>query len=798
MWINENLFPGHFVESSYLPDGKKLHRKPHETHHCYYHGSVRGIEDSNVALSTCNGLSGIIFLNGTSFYIEPLQNSSAEHLVYNAANVNRPKQKCSQDYGVHIDSLYSLPEQSTDHNRRRKRDVHTEMKHVELFIVNDYAEFLDIGGIQECVSRSKEMANIMDVIYKQLNIRVALVGVEVWNEGDPIRVSTNPETTLMEFQKWRKDELIKETLVYNDNAQLVTGKSLEGTTVGIASLGAMCSYQRSAGVNQDHGEHAADVSSTMSHEMGHNLGFQHDTYICQCTGKDIGGCIMQPVSGFPPPTVFSSCSIDYLSSSLERGIGACLFNYPSDIFGGPVCGNGFHEDGEECDCGTVESCDNECCAPETCTLRVNATCAEGECCEDCQLTPAATLCRDRMNNCDLPEYCTGRSNECPSNVYIQNGKPCANKDSEDSMCFDGQCVTYTQQCERLWGKNSKGAEPDCYTYWNTRGSSFGNCGYTKDATGEDIFFPCKKGYVKDFFFLMCIGGGDYPIAGQLKSGATGYVNVNGKELQCKAASIDLGQDVPDPGYVVDGSPCGRGKVCMDSKCLNLTELHIQQCPYNCHGNGVCNSNNRCHCDDDWAPPLCNTPGNGGSMDSGPPTPPRDRGSSATTVALLILFLVVLPLLGLVAIVSYLKRNELKSRLCKPRQKQPQYHPESSSMNEQRATSPSTGRSQPSISEHQIQHHNNRLEFHDRPSPQRPVLPSKISPNSGGSLSSMLPPQRPSIQPSQTSSKGGDLKPLPLRPPGLLSKTNEGTAAPRAAVKPPKQALKPPGRSNLSH
>ena len=49
--------------------------------------------------------------------------------------------------------------------------------------------------------------------------------------------------------------------------------------------------------------------------------------------------------------------------------------------------------------------------PESCTLHVNATCAQGECCENCQIKMAAVMCRDRVNECDLPEYCTGRSNE---------------------------------------------------------------------------------------------------------------------------------------------------------------------------------------------------------------------------------------------------------------------------------------------------------------------------------------------------------------------------------------------------
>lgn len=39
------------------------------------------------------------------------------------------------------------------------------------------------------------------------------------------------------------------------------------------------------------------------------------------------------------------------------------------------------EDGEECDCGLKDMCDNPCCNADTCMLYPNATCATGKCCD---------------------------------------------------------------------------------------------------------------------------------------------------------------------------------------------------------------------------------------------------------------------------------------------------------------------------------------------------------------------------------------------------------------------------------
>uniref|UniRef100_A0A3B3BUG7 ADAM metallopeptidase domain 12 n=1 Tax=Oryzias melastigma TaxID=30732 RepID=A0A3B3BUG7_ORYME len=69
----------------------------------------------------------------------------------------------------------------------------------------------------------------------------------------------------------------------------------------------------------------------------------------------------------------------------------------------------------------LKECLNPCCNASTCTLKGEAVCAHGQCCQDCQLKPAGTPCRESSNSCDLPEFCTGNSPHCPSNVYLHDG-----------------------------------------------------------------------------------------------------------------------------------------------------------------------------------------------------------------------------------------------------------------------------------------------------------------------------------------------------------------------------------------
>lgn len=85
------------------------------------------------------------------------------------------------------------------------------------------------------------------------------------------------------------------------------------------------------------------------------------------------------------------------------------------MYGGQRCGNGYLEEGEECDCGeeevfvaplswgfslrasllgcmcphlaqpVLQECTSPCCNANNCTLKAGAECAHGVCCHDCKV-----------------------------------------------------------------------------------------------------------------------------------------------------------------------------------------------------------------------------------------------------------------------------------------------------------------------------------------------------------------------------------------------------------------------------
>ncbi|XP_034787569.2 disintegrin and metalloproteinase domain-containing protein 12 isoform X1 [Pan paniscus] len=646
---NEGLIASSFTETHYLQDGTDVSLARNYTGHCYYHGHVRGYSDSAVSLSTCSGLRGLIVFENESYVLEPMKSATNRYKLFPVKKLKSIRGSCGSRHNTpNLAAKNVFPPPSQTGARRHKRETLKATKYVELVIVADNREFQRQGkDLEKVKQRLIEIANHVDKFYRPLNIRIVLVGVEVWNDVDKCSVSQDPFTSLHEFLDWRKMKLLPRKS--HDNAQLVSGVYFQGTTIGMAPIMSMCTADQSGGIVMDHSDNPLGAAVTLAHELGHNFGMNHDTLDrgCSCQmAVEKGGCIMNASTGYPFPMVFSSCSRKDLETSLEKGMGMCLFNLPEvrESFGGQKCGNRFVEEGEECDCGEPEECMNRCCNATTCTLKPDAVCAHGLCCEDCQLKPAGTACRDSSNSCDLPEFCTGASPHCPANVYLHDGHSCQDV---DGYCYNGICQTHEQQCVTLWGPGAKPAPGICFERVNSAGDPYGNCG----KVSKSSFAKCEMRDAK-CGKIQCQGGASRPVIGtNAVSIETNIPLQQGGRILCRGTHVYLGDDMPDPGLVLAGTKCADGKICLNRQCQNISVFGVHECAMQCHGRGVCNNRKNCHCEAHWAPPFCDKFGFGGSTDSGPI---RQADNQGLTIGILVTILCLLA----AGFVVYLKRKTL--------------------------------------------------------------------------------------------------------------------------------------------
>uniref|UniRef100_A0A674BQP1 ADAM metallopeptidase domain 22 n=1 Tax=Salmo trutta TaxID=8032 RepID=A0A674BQP1_SALTR len=444
--------------------------------HCYYQGIVRDIPESFVALSTCHGLQ-----------------------------------------------------------RNTHLHVAEETKYIELMVINDHLMYkkhrLSVGQTN---NYAKSVVNMADMIFKeQLNTRIVLVAMETWAADNRFNIDDDPMVTLREFMKYRRD-FIKEKC---DSVHLFSGNRFHSSWGGASYMGGVCSLTKGGGVNE-YGK-TDEMAITLAQSLGQNIGIFSDKKRilngeCKCDDR-WSGCIMDDV-GFYLPKRFSNCNVEEYHTFLHTGGGACLFNKPLKLVDPPECGNGLVEPGEECDCGSPAECEREgekCC--QKCTLTQGSKCSDGLCCNNCQFM--GVVCREAVNDCDIPENCTGNSSQCPPNVHKMDGYSCEKE--------QGYLYTWVQ-CNKQ----------DVH------------CGY-----------------------LLCSNISPAPRLGELQGGLTSFsVAQHSASLDCSGGHVMIDGD-SDLGYVEDGTACGTERVCFNHKCLPLQEFNFSTCPGTtektiCSGHGV--------------------------------------------------------------------------------------------------------------------------------------------------------------------------------------------------------------------
>ncbi|NXY81039.1 ADAM9 protein, partial [Alcedo cyanopectus] len=608
--------------------------------HCYYHGTVEGIADSMLALSTCDGLRGILYIAGKWYGMEPLNTSSTfEHLFYPLEDMQDIPFQCSVMNGnLHHEKMF------VEHSVKYTFLTNTvlpQKSYVELFVVVDNERFLMKNSDPAAVQKETvELINYVDGMYRALNIQIVLVGLEIWTDRNHISVkNSSAGDALSKFVSWRQKYLLKRSR--NDVGHLIIGKkAYDDGSIGMAFVGTVCSQVQGGSISTLNHNNMLQHATVVAHELGHNLGMKHDDKRCPAT------YIMHSTDN--GSRNFSSCSADDFENLILSGGGNCLRNPPktSNVYKEPVCGNNVVDNNEECDCGKQKECTNPCCDAATCKLTPGSQCAEGLCCKNCKFQVAGAECRSKRDFCDLPEYCNGSTAYCPEDVYIMNGYPCANS---QAYCYYGTCQSFDSQCEAIYGKGARKAPDICFEKANIKGDRFGNCGmrggsYKKCPIQHSL---CGK--------LQCTSV-------SLQNLPAWSVVNNASGVLCWSSDFDLGSDVPDPAQVHDGTACGENKACVGFECVDSSHLGYScDVKQKCNDNGVCNNNGNCHCHPGWAPPSCNQSGYGGSIDSGPA-----HTDTSLRDGLLIFFLLVLPVVILTGLAVF-KRDAIRRKFCRRRQ-----------------------------------------------------------------------------------------------------------------------------------
>ncbi|XP_053257293.1 disintegrin and metalloproteinase domain-containing protein 21-like [Podarcis raffonei] len=579
---------------TYSSQGRRIESHPYIPVECYHEGHVDGVANSLVVLKTCSGLTGFLSIRDRNYGIEPFHDSSTfQHLLY---LINEPK-PCM--CGMRAPVAKRQAEELRAERGTRRDPRHP--KYIELYIVVDEKLFQFEGANETRMAYLiLDIVNLMGVHFRELHTSIVLIGLEIWNTGNPFEVTNEVGLLLNNFNSWRVNGLAK--WMKHDTALLLTHQEFEHT-LGKSYGNAICRPSYSAGVLSYLQKNPILFSRAMSHELGHHMGLEHDESNCVCGGYKT--CVMHSYKA--ETNKFSNCSIHTFAELVLEGNLDCLNNRPQKIPSIKHCGNGVLDKGEECDCGGTQRCkQNLCCNPD-CTLKPRAQCSSGPCCKNCHFLPSGELCRIQINECDLPEYCSGKSEWCPNDVYMQDGTPCS---KHDSHCYAKQCWTHNYLCARIFGYGATAAPASCFQSRNSVGDAYGNCG--RNWTGS-TFVKCQPQDVK-CGRVQCTNVRNIP---SMPHYAVTPTELSGTSASCWSVAYHGGTDFVDLGMVPDGTPCGPGKLCKNHTCI-FRKKAVCDPNKKCNDRGVCNNLNNCHCNSGWAPPNCMFWGSGGSIDGGYP------------------------------------------------------------------------------------------------------------------------------------------------------------------------------------
>ncbi|XP_066289406.1 A disintegrin and metalloproteinase with thrombospondin motifs 16-like isoform X2 [Branchiostoma lanceolatum] len=348
-----------------------------QSKHCHFHGTLLSHGNSSAAISTCDGLKGVLRTPDQDYFIEPLHPEMARrknytspsgphphvpgsphpHVLYKRSVSRPPKASklrrhqrrghrqhyCGRKkkyYPKPLEEPILLPDEFA-HAERTKRSLYRLEKlnqewNVETLVVVD-KKMLEKHGNENITTYVLTILNMVSSLYKDgtigSSINIVLVGLVMLDgEEDGLNINHHADQSLNSFCQWQSSlDIVNGTR--HDHAILLTGldicswKNAPCDTLGFAPISGMCSKYRSCTINEDSG---LGLAFTIAHESGHNFGMVHDGEGNVCSKRD--GNIMSPtLQGVNGMFSWSSCSRNYLRKFLVTSQSTCLNDPPKAV-----------------------------------------------------------------------------------------------------------------------------------------------------------------------------------------------------------------------------------------------------------------------------------------------------------------------------------------------------------------------------------------------------------------------------------------------------------------------------------
>jgi hypothetical protein len=193
---------------------------------------------------------------------------------------------------------------------------------LDLGAVADFEFSQTFGATAETALLSR-FNNVDGIFSEQIGVQITVAEIDIFDANDDPFTTSAASALLDELANYRGATPAQDA---SGLTHLFTGRDLDGSTAGIAFLGAVCAQRtpfdtRSFGAGLSEARRGATVDSLVAaHEIGHNFGAPHD-------GEANTPCASTPTTFLMAPSVngsdqFSTCSITQMQAEIAAA--SCL------------------------------------------------------------------------------------------------------------------------------------------------------------------------------------------------------------------------------------------------------------------------------------------------------------------------------------------------------------------------------------------------------------------------------------------------------------------------------------------